>query len=253
MRAAMLGRGNDTPQTSTIGSATEEWVRRLERYSDADLDRRARQWEREQAQLRQAKLRECWRLLVASAGRRYEHCTLSNYQAETPAQRRVVAALATYGDDMRARAANGQNVILYGPSGTGKDHLLCGLARRAIWEYGLCVHRISGPALFRVLRDAIDSKAAESRVLAPCRTADVLLLSDPLPPTGNLTDWQAAVLYDVVDYRYGRKAPIWCALNVADAAEANRRLTPAILDRLRDGALVLNCHWRSWRKASETA
>jgi hypothetical protein len=54
-------------------------------------------------------------------------------------------------------------------------------------------------------------------------------------------------LFEVADTRNGRKRPTWTTLNVVDNAEADRRLGPAIADRLRHDAIDLECRWPSYR------
>jgi len=144
---------------------------------------------------------------------------------------------------------SGDGLLLIGPCGTGKDHLLIGLARVAIGA-DLTVRWASGPKLFAQVRQAIDAdgKTPES-VLRPFERAQVLILSDPLPPIGRLTDFQADIIYRLVDERYNRLWPIWLAANAANRAELESGLGVPVVDRLADGSTVLACDWPSYRQA----
>jgi len=189
-----------------------------------------------------------WHALIEERGKRYETCRLENYEVTCPEQQRVLDAVAQYGDAIRERVNSGDGLLLIGPSGTGKDHLLIGLARRAIGA-DLKVRWTSGPKLFARVRQAIDrdSEGPEG-VLRPVETAQILILSDLMPPTGRLTDYQVENVYRLVDERYNRLLPIWLAANARDRAELESGLGVPIVDRLVHGATVLACDWPSYRK-----
>lgn len=239
-------QGNGTKRISTVGDI----IRHL---ADADnwSDQDGKAWQRQRASERRAELAGLWSAVVRSAGKRYANCRLDNFEADSEAQTAALAALRGYAGQMPDRVKAGQGLLLFGTSGTGKDHLLIGLAYEAIYRHGYRVARVSGPELFRSVRDTFDGRASEASAIGVYQSAPILILSDPVPPRGSLTDWQASLLYDVVDARYADARPTWCSINVATAREANERLTPAIVDRLRDGALVIRCDWPSWRKAKE--
>jgi DNA replication protein DnaC len=78
---------------------------------------------------------------------------------------------------------------------------------------------------------------------------NVLAISDPTPPLGELSDYQRSMLFRVVDRRYRDLRPTWVTINAADSAEAERKIAPNIIDRLAHGALVLRCNWPSYRRA----
>jgi len=245
-------QGNGSAMTKTppkLPAAIAEAIDRVCQRAEAAGDRAAK-LAAEREEERRAETARWWMRLIEDAGRRYSKCRLENFQATTVAQKRVLEKIAQYKKAMAEKVKRGQNLILFGPTGTGKDHLLVGLAHEAIFAHGFRVLRATGASLFRSLRDGINH-GMETRLLAPYQQAPVLILSDPAPPQGTLTPWQATLLYDLVDYRYGRLKPIWVSINVANATEASDRLTHPVFDRLRDGALVLHCNWASWRKAEE--
>jgi len=65
---------------------------------------------------------------------------------------------------------------------------------------------------------------------------------------GALTPYQASCLYDILDFRWQRRMPTWCSVNVSSSEEADQRLGAVITDRLQDGAMVLRLTWPSYRK-----
>jgi len=191
--------------------------------------------------------------LYRAAGVRYEHVTLENFELTGKRQRTALAQLKVYQKRLGEHLAAGNGLLLYGPAGTGKDHLVVALARQAILRHGYLVRYVSGPVLFRRLRQAIDERTDEWQVIARFVHAPLLVLSDPLPPAGQLTDYQAAVLYELIDRRSRQLHSTWATLNVSSAVEADQRLRPQIVDRLQDRALVVHCNWPSWRRPLKEA
>ena len=186
--------------------------------------------------------------LTDAVGPRFAAATLANYQAETPEQQQVKQAMIEYSREATARVAAGQGIVLYGTSGTGKTHLERAAAGDMI-RAGMTVRWHSGQELFGLFRKAIDDRADEAKIIRALTEPDVLVVDDALPPSGVLTEYQAAVLYRIVDARYRRTRPTWASLNVAGGTEAERGMGCATVDRLRDGALCLFCGWPSHRKA----
>jgi DNA replication protein DnaC len=187
-------------------------------------------------------------LLLARIGARYQAATLDSYQTPTNDQRVALGKMRNYAEKLSEEITAGHGILLFGSTGTGKDHLLIGLSKIAISK-GFSLQWVNGVDLHAKMRDAIQRDESESNILKAYSTARVLVLSDPLPPSGVLTDYQAATLYRLVDVRYRNLLPVWCSLNVSDVDEARRRLGAATTDRLRDGSLAIECKWPSYRKA----
>jgi DNA replication protein DnaC len=144
-------------------------------------------------------------------------------------------------------------VLLYGPSGTGKDHLLIALAVEAIKSDVPSFEWVNGQDLFGGARDLMDSHDSELMFVAKYSRPAVLILSDPVPIDGELTNHQANILYRIVDRRYRECRATWVTMNVKDSNDASKRIGAAIVDRLKDDALALFCNWPSYRTTlSET-
>lgn len=165
-----------------------------------------------------------------------------------PEQQSVVAPLQTYVANFAEHQAAGAGVVLSGPAGVGKDHLLCAMGVNVALYFGVSVSWTSGADLWASFRDAIGRDRSESYVLSPYQGAGVLVISDPVPPAGTLTEYQAGQLLRLVDWRYRYLRPTWVSLNVSGRKEADERLGVAVADRLRDGALCLACNWPSYRR-----
>lgn len=189
-----------------------------------------------------------FRILKKGRGKRYEACTFQNYQAASDEQKQVVGKLA---DFARSPKALETNVLLVGPQGTGKDHLLMALAGAVGYFQGEVPHWINGVDFHTEMRDLAFSDESDRGFYGDSycnpRKTPILWISDPLPPSGILSEFQQAALFGVMDYRYAAMLPTWLTLNVADSSEASQRMGSQVVDRLQHDALILNCNWTSYR------
>jgi len=206
---------------------------------------------------------------MRSQGPRYASCRLGNFEVTTDQQRIVVDSLKQYLADFPRGVESGTGIVLYGPSGTGKDHLAIALGGEALYRHAKIhpldigkddprlepyeILRVRGSDLFQRVRGTMheDSTITEAEIVEELTTPDILIVSDPLPQQGPLTPFQADVLFRVIDFRYSWRRPTWTTLNVCNGAEADERLGAAIADRLRDGALCLHCNWPSYRRSQK--
>lgn len=185
--------------------------------------------------------------LFSERGRRYEQCTLADFDCDSPAKLSIVAALRRYCEEMPERFLAGDGLLFYGPTGTGKDHLMAAALRGAILAHGLRVRWENGMDLYGEVRDRIDGDRPEAAFVRKLVSPDVLAISDPIPPFGALTGFQASMLFRIVDARYSHCKPTWLTINVANFSEANERLGASLVDRILQGALILHCNWPSYR------
>jgi DNA replication protein DnaC len=205
-----------------------------------------------------------WRRLT---GQRYRSCTFENFRffgtpAERAQQQRMVEAVRTFATNLAADIECGRNLLLFGPPGTGKDHLLAAVLRE-VFKLGPrfsdegATKWTSGAELFASMRDTFDSKErTESRELGGWLHPAVLAISDPQPPFARdardeLTKFESTFLLRVIDARYRDRKPTFVTLNGFNRAEAASRIGAQVVDRLGDDALVCFCNWPSYRKPSE--
>lgn len=188
-------------------------------------------------------------------GRRYENKRLESFRFSedatvAAAQRAAIDAVRKYLDGIAENIREGRGLILFGPMGTGKDHIAVACLREAA-KMGFDVWVDDGQTLYQRFRDGIDADISEGSAIAKYTTPDVLLLSDPLPMHGIPTDAQRSILWRIVDRRWRDMKPTWVTINVFTGREAAERLGPQLYDRLRDGAVAIQCNWPSYRKALE--
>lgn len=201
-------------------------------------------WQQEQERERNEDRHRAWAQLVSQRGVRYSDCRLSTFKTSDSNQKAAVERLIDYGQNIRENFLAGRSVVWFGPPGTGKDHLLMGMARIAIgadlrigWRNGSMLW-----AEFRATMDD-DSDRNEISLIKQLTAPDILAISDPLPPVGKLSDYQATSLFTVIDSRYSHQKPTWLTLNVSSRREAEDRMGTQVVRRIADGALVVVCNW----------
>lgn len=184
--------------------------------------------------------------LIRDKGARYAECRLANFHCTTDAQRRAVERLSAYCRGIADHATAGEGVFLFGPCGSGKDHLAMALSRVFILATAQPVTWVSGAMLFERLRDSFDGSKSEGEVMRPYLRASLLWLSDPLPVRGELSQYQAEALYRLVDGRYNAKCPTIVTANI-EAGGADAAFGPAIARRLRESTIQVHCNWPAYR------
>jgi DNA replication protein DnaC len=189
-----------------------------------------------------------WREFCVRRGRRYVLSSFENYEVKSEPQRAVVLQLQDFALRMPSRLSAGTGgIVLLGPPGTGKDHLLMALMRSAILEHGFAVSWVDGMRLFARIKAAIKTGRVEE-LLEELSGFQILALSDPVPPRDELTAYEMSILRDIIERRYSKAMATWITTNVQTAADAKRLFTEAVLTRLIDGATQLFCDWESHRR-----
>jgi DNA replication protein DnaC len=140
-----------------------------------------------------------------------------------------------------------QNVIIVGPTGTGKTYLSCALAQRACRE-GMSAIYLRTPTLYRSLAMA-RADGSYARVLARLGRAPLLVLDDL--GLAALTDQERRDLLEVIEDRHGAASTIVTSqLPVEHWHEVigDPTIADALLDRLVHNAHRIGLKGESMRK-----
>ena len=144
-----------------------------------------------------------------------------------------------------------QNILIVGPTGTGKTYLACAFAHKACLEgYSAKYHRLS-----TLLADLEIAKAdgRYPKLVTAIAKTDVLILDDwGLAP---IADHVRAILLEILDDRHGNKSTIVTSQLPIDAwhtAIGEATIADAILDRLVHNGHKIELSGESMRKKRST-
>lgn len=192
----------------------------------AELDARARAWEREERQrVRVAKLR------TANVPPEYQDASLDQC---LPAIRDWCRAI---------EAGSRRNLILRGEVGTGKTFAGCAILNHFV---DTCTCKLIREAeIITRLRAALSGKDSESEIIAAYSSPRILVLDD----FGKFQarDWSLPALWEIIDNRYtwGRPTVFTTQLDSGQLALRLRTdndpgyTADSIIDRMRDSQVVV--------------
>lgn len=232
-----------------IESVVAKAIAKIDRYTPEEMAERARRGQAEHETRIRHEMQSEFAGFINQRGKRYADCRLGNFNLDSDAHRKAVELLTDYAENVADRIESGTSILFIGPPGTGKDHLMTAICRAAILG-GKRVMWANGQDLWGSFRDAISEEANETTIIQRYVRADVLAISDPLPPRGALSDFQASTLFRIIDGRYSNMRPTWMTLNVTNRAEAGERIGHQTIDRLAHGAVIVGCNWPSYRQGA---
>lgn len=142
-----------------------------------------------------------------------------------------------------------ENCLIFGPSGVGKTHLACGVARGTL-ELGKRVKFFSATALVQQLQFAkqqLQLPAARQKL----DRFDLLIIDD----LGYVkkSEAETSVLFELIAHRYERKSLMITANQPFSQWEtifSDSMMTVAAVDRLVHHALIVEIQTQSYRKQS---
>jgi DNA replication protein DnaC len=179
---------------------------------------------------------------------RYRAATFASFEAKTRAQQAIVTRCQAFVRQSTFPTTNSAGLILIGPCGVGKTHLLAAMARDLKFERCLTAHLTTPRAIVRRLRAtwAKGSDESEEEVLDAYTKCTAVLLLDEVG-VGFGTDAELTQLFEVIDARYTQGLPTVAASN-ANLPALRAAIGDRIFDRLCDGAEALVLDWSSYRK-----
>jgi DNA replication protein DnaC len=191
------------------------------------------------------------RNLDHDADARYRDCRLSNFIISTPEHWHAVERCRAYLAEIRDRVESGGGLLFLGKVGTGKDHLAFAIARGAIMR-GYSAMWVNCLRWYSQMRDRIQRELPEEQAIRELVTPSLLVLSDPLPPVGELSQYQSSNLLLLIDRRYCARKPTILTVNLATEQDGWELVGPQAWDRLKEGAEIVWCKWASHRTLRTT-
>ena len=93
-----------------------------------------------------------------------------------------------------------RGLVLSGKVGRGKTHLLVGLLKELVFQYGMAVRFVEFTRLLAELKEGYGKGRDGSQILAHLAAVQVLAIDEL--GKGRLTDWEQSIIDEVVSRRY---------------------------------------------------
>lgn len=93
-----------------------------------------------------------------------------------------------------------RGLVLHGPVGRGKTHLLVGITRDLVFKHGAVVRFVEFSRLLGQLKEAYSRGEGDTQLLT--ELAEVPILAIDELGKGRLTDWELAIIDEIISRRY---------------------------------------------------
>src|SRR6266550_1970374 len=153
--------------------------------------------------------------------KRYEHCTLENYETNFPSSNRTLGAA-----HLRARKfvesypleTAGTGLLLTGSIGVGKTHLAVGILQALVAERGATGLFYDYRDLLKQIQNSYNAQVRETEleILAPVFEAEVLVLDEL--GASKPTDWVWDTVAHILNTRYNDRRTTIITTNYANLA-----------------------------------
>ncbi|WP_158945725.1 ATP-binding protein [Granulicella sp. S190] len=152
--------------------------------------------------------------------KRYEHCTIENYDTDLPYSHKsqVLARLtARKFIDGYPLETGGRGLLINGSIGVGKTHLAVGILQALVAERGATGLFFDYRDLLKQVQNSYNSKVAatELEILAPVFDAEVLVLDEL--GASKPTDWVWDTVAHILNTRYNDRRTTIITTNYANA------------------------------------
>lgn len=175
--------------------------------------------------------------------KRFRDCTLDNYIASTPAQKRLVAIAK--GIVPKIVDGSGASLVLVGKPGTGKTHLAAAIGR-AVCEQGKTVIFGTVLSIIRHIKSSYhkSSTLTETEAVETFLEPDLLILDEVGAQVGS--EYEKMLMFELINERYADCKSTILISNL-DQTELTAYLGDRVMDRFREGGAVVAFDWTSYR------
>lgn len=177
---------------------------------------------------------------------RFLNTTFKSFNAETDGQREVLGICQAYAETFDHRVSG--NLMLIGPCGTGKTHLLAAILMRVARRDRGAIKIATAREIIRRLRATWSRDVAESEDDVINEFGGVPLLAIDELGASFGSDAELVQLLDIIDLRYRYSLPTLVASNLS-VPQLHEAIGDRIFDRLRENAQIVVMSWPSHREA----
>ena len=183
-------------------------------------------------------------------GARYRDATFNDYLPTCDQAKQVLAKCRTYAETFPDRLAGGDNLIMLGNYGTGKNTLSAAICNRIALDGYQALHT-TAIRIIRRIRETWgrkDSEQTEQQVIDSFTLPDLLVVDEIGVQVGS--DDEKRLLFEALNGRYEDKKPTVLISNLR-LEGLKAFMGERLLDRFYEGSgAVLQFTWGSYRKGN---
>ena len=120
-----------------------------------------------------------------------------------------------------------RGLVLHGGVGRGKTHLLVAMLHRMIFQHGIAVRFVEFSHLIVALKAGFATKTSTAAILDPLLDVEILAIDEL--GKGRCTDWELAVVDELISRRYNAMATILATTNYAPQIGRRRPVDAAMM------------------------
>lgn len=174
---------------------------------------------------------------------RFKDKTLSNWDASSPEQKKVLKIAKDFLENDRS-----PGLIFIGKPGTGKNHLACGIAVEYIKNHFKTALVTSTMKLLRAIKECWNNKEQlEANVIKKFKDVDLLVIDEI--GVQFCSETESIYITEIINERYEWLKPTILISNL-NMIEITKLLGDRVIDRFREGGEVAVFNWESKRRES---
>jgi len=158
---------------------------------------------------------------------RHAHSRLDNFDVSRSPGAAEAHRISNHWCQSYAPGIENRGLVLHGGVGRGKTHLLVAMLHRMVFQHGIAVRFVEFSHLILALKAGFATKTSTAALLDPLLDVEVLAIDEL--GKGRCTDWELAVVDELISRRYNAMATILATTNYPPKLPSRRRPVDAAM------------------------
>ena len=172
---------------------------------------------------------------------RFLNKTLDNYNAKNEGQKKALEMSRWFAEDYE----NIPGMIFIGKTGTGKNHLACGIIHEIVNNGGTALITTAMKVIRSIKDSWRDNQTKEGEIIELYTKPDLLIIDEIGVQFGS--DTEKLYISEIINDRYEAIRPTMLLGNIK-IKELIEQLGDRPIDRFREGGKIIQFDWESHRK-----